>query len=311
MTYYDQTFEPFKIVDGKCVVADESEWEKLGSLDDQSTFRDEGEPRPIVKVPDIFKDVEGAVVDNQGRSIHESYDRRFHWTTIQKVDGRLRKPMQIVDIFTRFFQTIDSTPHVDYLIVTQYPELLRDKWQYESETVTKQFIGRPEKHVIEVKRRCTVMPNVILATYVETQSDIERLVPELLKCHDLCKGLAVVCNPKEELNFATVDDGKTRPDEDSLRYTAFGSCIGLVIAEGNEHPIHPQWLRSLRDQCKDADVKFNFASWGDYVPVGQTVKKLPVGDYQMKTVNDDYYVRVGKENAGRLLDGQEHNGRIQ
>ena len=29
MTYYDQTFEPWEIVDGKCVVADESEWRKL------------------------------------------------------------------------------------------------------------------------------------------------------------------------------------------------------------------------------------------------------------------------------------------
>ena len=101
-------------------------------------------------------------------------------------------------------------------------------------------------------------PNVILATYVETQADIERLVPELLKCRDLCKGLEVICNPKERLH---VEPYLTRSYEPTEDYTGLQG-IDRIIVEGNEHPIHPDHVRSLRDQCLDANVPFNFAGWG-------------------------------------------------
>ena len=81
--------------------------------------------------------------------------------------------------------------------------------------------------------------------------------------------------------------------------------LDLIIAEGNEHPIHPQWLRSLRDQCKDV-VPFNFAGWGRWAPV------YDPGDFLGAALNDEHagHQDTGKERSGRLLDGQEHNGRL-
>jgi protein gp37 len=51
--------------------------------------------------------------------------------------------------------------------------------------------------------------------------------------------------------------------------------------------MHPDWARSLRDQCWDADVPFLFKQWGEYVPALNGTS-----------------LRVGKKAAGRELDGR-------
>lgn len=52
-------------------------------------------------------------------------------------------------------------------------------------------------------------------------------------------------------------------------------------------PMHPDWARSIRDQCTAAGVPFFFKQWGEFDSCGMS---------------------VGKKAAGRLLDGVEHNG---
>src|SRR5690606_20331421 len=39
----------------------------------------------------------------------------------------------------------------------------------------------------------------------------------------------------------------------------------------NARPMHPDWARSLRDQCQAAGVAFLFKQWGEYLPVGQSL----------------------------------------
>ena len=84
----------------------------------------------------------------------------------------------------------------------------------------------------------------------------------------------------------------------------------IVGGESGPHarPMHPDWARSLRDQCAAAGVPFFFKQWGEWLPIAF------VGDgprLQMKdhhTFPDGTIVRrVGKRTAGRLLDGREHN----
>ncbi|KAA1232715.1 DUF5131 family protein [Agrobacterium tumefaciens] len=74
-----------------------------------------------------------------------------------------------------------------------------------------------------------------------------------------------------------------RPEDNDIPSTRFvqkgrdyiGLChnIQWVIVGGEtdqgEHkarPAHPNWVRSLRDQCADAGVAFHFKQWGEYVP---------------------------------------------
>ena len=110
-------------------------------------------------------------------------------------------------------------------------------------------------------------------------------------------------------------------------------------------PMHPQWARDIRDQCAAAGVPFLFKQWGEWLP-GENETHAPTGrkvahhqdgrwGATETNVNARNYVawdesgcihrgslidappmlrvvawaeRVGKKQAGRLLDGREHNG---
>jgi protein gp37 len=80
----------------------------------------------------------------------------------------------------------------------------------------------------------------------------------------------------------------------------------------NARPVHPQWARSLRDQCAAGGVPFLFKQWGEHLPAGQVDGNgdewTPVGSRQKAVVNvDDGFRRIGKKLAGRLLDGVQHD----
>lgn len=69
-------------------------------------------------------------------------------------------------------------------------------------------------------------------------------------------------------------------------------------------PMHPDWVRSLRDQCQAAGTPFFFKSWGEWWP-GEWGRL-----YREKTISyadGQDMVLIGKRRAGRLLDGVEHN----
>lgn len=75
----------------------------------------------------------------------------------------------------------------------------------------------------------------------------------------------------------------------------------------NARPTNPSWVRSLRDQCADADVPFMFKQWGEFAPITTSDGKTesPFG-YHVDTALG--FRKIGKKLAGRLLDGVEHNG---
>lgn len=90
--------------------------------------------------------------------------------------------------------------------------------------------------------------------------------------------------------------------------------IDWVICGGESgpgaRPMHPDWARSLRDQCQDAGVPFFFKQWGEYsVLQGEreieafhpVMKKHP---YRGMFEGDSIAYKVGKNEAGRILDGR-------
>jgi len=97
--------------------------------------------------------------------------------------------------------------------------------------------------------------------------------------------------------------------------------------------MHPDWVRSVRDQCVAAGVAFFFKQWGEWAPYNAlgadgwrrtglnplrgvvTTADGPLFDGRAFETRypwrDDgqnpCMIRVGKKHAGRLLDGREWN----
>jgi protein gp37 len=105
--------------------------------------------------------------------------------------------------------------------------------------------------------------------------------------------------------------------------------IGWVICGGETgpgaRPMHPDWVRSLRDQCVVSGVAFHFKQWGAWqngsddhcdgsiVLNDGTVYPVDMdGVSRIHKYNWGHFdpvmmARVGKASAGRLLDGREWN----
>lgn len=68
-------------------------------------------------------------------------------------------------------------------------------------------------------------------------------------------------------------------------------------------PMHPDWVRSLRDQCSAAGVAFHFKQWGEFRPLSTTdgMQIMPFADYDV--ANRFGFSKVGKKAAGDTLDG--------
>jgi len=207
-------------------------------------------------------------------------------------------PLTMDVVRERLFRTIDATQHLDWLLLTKRPENIRRMWHEEV------------KAVLDGNRLYDRRHNVWLGTSVENQEQAEKRIPELTECRDLSPCLFLSCEPllgPVDLDFACV-----RRDI---------SCIDWVIAGGesgpNARPSHPDWFRSIRDQCAAADVPFHFKQWGEYTPV--ECEGGPCTCTPSETCEDGGVVldepdgasrrmiRVGKKRAGRLLDGVEHN----
>lgn len=116
--------------------------------------------------------------------------------------------------------------------------------------------------------------------------------------------------------------------------------INWVVVGGesglNARPMHPEWATALRDQCAATGVPFLFKQWGEWVPRSSCYHTFAdgksCGDYDPtcerwpvirltylghdgRQLGSDtsggseaYMQRVGKKFAGRLLDGEQHDG---
>lgn len=84
--------------------------------------------------------------------------------------------------------------------------------------------------------------------------------------------------------------------------------ISWVICGGesglNARPMHPSWVRSLRDQCVSAGVPFFFKQWGEWADAGPA-SSLDFGARVVEMFGDGQrMVRLGRGVTGRELDGR-------
>ena len=151
-------------------------------------------------------------------------------------------------------------------------------------------------------------PNVRIGTTICNQPEADRDIPKLvalglpnfLSMEPLLGPVDIRWALGHPIQMAAgfLKCGHFSPGLESLR------PLDWVIVGGESgpgaRPMHPDWARSLRDQCAPAGVPFLFKQWGEWLPDNQNPEiSGPCGESQA--------IRVGKKAAGRHLDGIEHN----
>lgn len=206
------------------------------------------------------------------------------------------------------WQLIQDTPHLDWLLLTKRIGnvfgMLPDGWAF----------GHG------------AWPNVWIGATIVNQEEADRDIPKLLAVPAAKRFLSM----EPLLGPVTIDQRLIAPIEGTSQHGQ--RFIDWVIVGGESgpgaRPMHPDWARSLRDQCEAAGVPFLFKQWGEWVnayprPSGTpgrfrlaphdkdawiSTRDMDVYPRQFTAFGSTILERVGKKAAGRLLDGREWNG---
>lgn len=237
---------------------------------------------------------------------------------------RLRKPARIFvcsmgdlfheavpdEVIARIFSTMYGCPRHLFLILTKRPERMkkfieacrscgeRHGWITHNGSLPKAAYNGTG---IVVGGLEWPLPNVWLGVTCENQAAADERIPMLLQIPAAVRFVSV------EPMLGPVDLGYTF----TRAYHAGGgqAAIDWVICGGETgpgaRPMHPDWARSLRDQCLAAFVPFFLKSFGEWAASTEPldVRNKKTGDFETLPVGAGF-IRVGKKKTGDLLDGE-------
>ena len=275
---------------------------------------------------DLFEDHDGPVVDHKGDPVHRINGE------LAAVPGLFigKSLATIADLRVEGFRVIDECRNLIFILLTKRPENILRMW-------FPRLQGLPPLGAVSPGKTLTChRPNVWLLTSVSDQETLERNADYLERCRALTPVLGLSCEPLlGPLNFAFIN------------YRMFDWIIAGGESGPGARPMHPDWARSLRDQCAAAGVPFHFKQWGEWKPISEMTEaesdalyrsnrtakphesQEELDDVWGKTCRvetqgiqydgafgwkggDPFHIpyqtfRVGKKAAGRLLDGVTHD----
>ena len=165
------------------------------------------------------------------------------------------------------------------------------------------------------------LPNLWLGVTAENQTAADERIPLLLDTPAAVHFVSCepLLGPIDFTNiqnlcfdaFYGVDNRRTKLD--------WAICGGETGP--GARPMHPDWVRGLRDQCQVARVPFHFKQWGEWAHLDWHHEMTRTGDAWVWPDGTFHVVdghempanikgcvlvrRVGKKAAGRMLDGRE------
>lgn len=202
-----------------------------------------------------------------------------------------------------------STPHLDWLLLTK-------RIGNAAGMLGEMFLDGPPD-------------NVWIGATITSQTEADRDIPKLLAVPAAKRFLSMepLLGPVDITPYVNEHESSSDGilDEFCLEQ-ALNRQIDWVIVGGesgpNARPMHPDWARSLRDQCRAAGVAFLFKQWGEWVDAdngpdddlayeGKSDCWAHIeGGHHSGEMGVDFFntypmYRVGKKAAGRSLDGRE------
>lgn len=241
-------------------------------------------------------------------------------------------------------------PHHTFQILTKRAARMAEYFAQPNrkadEVFTRQRVERAAK--ILLRPDCWPLPNVWLGVSVEDQQRADERIPHLLRtpaavrwlscepllggvdlqksCTEACSNGKGGCTRDERTGhriFQSSEDGGMWVECICSRLNGLHWVVVGGESGPKARPMHPDWARSLRDQCQSAGVPFFFKQWGAWLPVrAMPERKEPKhdayriergdhgfeanGETSARAVGEGLWHarKVGKKAAGRVLDGR-------
>lgn len=241
----------------------------------------------------------------------------------------------IIDILS----LIAEASHHTFMILTKRPERMRELLNHE--TIANDVWLQTSRGV-NAERSPWPLPNLWLGVTAENQAAADERIPQLLQTPAAVRFVSV----EPLLSEVNLSRYLKRPickhwgeNGDPNIYGRYfwkkqalvgAGWVGIdwVICGGETgpgaRPMHPAWVRDLRDQCRAGGTPFFFKSFGEYVRVGECMNEEDDEEFYSKSSaagtnvqrlnlqggmgyhgeKSIYMQRIGKKRAGRELDGR-------
>jgi len=194
-------------------------------------------------------------------------------------------------------------PDVPYDFIVDVFAVMNANRQHTFIVLTK----RPDRYYQLVRGALMPIPNVWIGVSVENQKAADERIPILLQAQAAvrfvsCEPLLGNVNLKGFYKNGMWVDGQNRID-----WVIVGGESGT-----RARPMHPNWVRSIRDQCQEANVPFFFKQWGEWQLTNEREEMKQDGNERLTSIDvpgaigyqKAWFRRVGKNRAGRELDGR-------
>jgi protein gp37 len=186
------------------------------------------------------------------------------------------------------WRLIRATPHLDWLMLTKRPQNIA------------KMLPSSLDHGHGNAWSDGPWPNVWLGTTVENQAEADRRIPHLLavpaakrflSCEPLLGPVDLNTVAPTYLHGELTSFIASIPDRDGA-FTGKNYLDWIITGgESGPHarPSHPDWFRSLRDQCQAASVPFFFKQWGEWRPAPwKFVRDANSSDAEYKAWSDQH-----------------------
>jgi protein gp37 len=231
------------------------------------------------------------------------------------------------------FKLIEATPNLDWLILTKRIGNVRHM-------APLPWIGGPMQHGPDPTNIHGGWPaNVWIGATICNQEEADRDIPKLLQVPAAVRFLSMEpllgsvdlshwLDPERECNCMVPYEEGAGVHSPACKCVAQSELSWVIVGGESGHharPMHPDWVRDLRDQCAAAGTPFLFKQWGEWTP-GVNIERHAgivktaswfnrewsfseedLADDDGHIDNEPDLYRVGKKAAGRQLDGRTHD----
>ena len=291
------------------------------------------------------------------RTVPQLLDQPLRWRRPRRIFVNSMSDLFHEDVPDEFIDQIFAmmalSPQHIFQVLTKRPKRMIEytthdggfgRWGYIDGWARRFYEGQHNKPFPAGKILLGPLPHVWLGVSVEDQAEADERIPLLLRTPAAVRWISAepLLGPLDLSAWLTrfvpsgieYGRGMSRTDVGHAE-----RAIDWVVAGGESgpkaRPSHPDWSRSLRDQCRSAGVPFFFKQWGNWRPVGplysddDTPEHLAALDTDPDEWHRELWItpsgnqwpprdgqappgtwamrRVDKAVAGRLLDGREWN----